>query len=63
MSGESYFIIETVVHNFFISYQGLKTQEHSVNLGFYCFGFFYEHFNRESTDIVFSYFKPYDVFE
>ena len=39
----------------FISYRRLKTQRHSVNIGFPCPGFpFCEHFNRQFTYAVFD---------
>ena len=41
-----------------ISYRRLKTQKHSVSIGFSCFGFyFHEHFNRQFTYAVFLYIQ------
>ena len=49
---------------FFISYRRLKTQKHLVSIDVFCSGiYFYEHFNRQFTEEISLYSKPYDVFE
>ena len=47
------------VKNFFVSYQRLKPQTHSVSIGLFCYGFsFSEHFNIQLPEAVSSYSKP-----
>ena len=57
MSDESCFTMDTVVWREvkkIISYRNLKTQKHSVSIGFPCSAFsFYEHLNRQFTYTVF----------
>ena len=68
MSDESCFTTDTVIRREvkkkFIRYGRLETQNHSVSIGLSCSGFsFYEYFNRQFTNAVFLYSKPYDVFK
>ena len=66
MSDESYFITDTAVGREiekvfcqFVSYRRLKAQKILVSIGLFCYGFsFYEGFNRQLTEAVFSCSKP-----
>ena len=62
MSDQSCFTTGTIVRREdkkkFISYQGLRTNKHSVSIGLFCSGFsFYEHFNRKFAYAVFFILK------
>ena len=66
MCDESYFITDTAVGREvekvfcqFVSYRRLKAQKHLVSLGLFSYALsFYEGFNRQLTEAVFSYSKP-----